>query len=266
MIEWIRKQLSKLFGNQDQQPDTTHSSVSILGDRNAEHIIQHLREQALNEERDRPFHTSRLGLSNSEHERRRTFSGSSESLTVTEDVAGSRAPNAQRHSVSSSSDTSRYHRRSATRRDREPYLIKPGYPAFPRKAKLEQRLATFEEWSPSNLHSPLEMAKAGFWYSSYGDMVFCYHCGGSLAMFEPRDNVVEEHKKYFPHCTHVKLIYEKPAEEKDIGWLECKVCLENSCNVAFIPCGHVSCSECVLLLSKCPICRSKFKGVIKIFF
>ena len=42
----------------------------------------------------------------------------------------------------------------------------------------------------------------------------------------------------------------------DVG--TCNVCLSNLVQIVFLPCGHVSCSQCVINLKKffCPTCRS----------
>merc|ERR1711963_369345 len=38
---------------------------------------------------------------------------------------------------------------------------------------------------------------------------------------------------------------------------ECVICLENKCNIIFLPCGHVcSCWICEAGLTECPLCRA----------
>ncbi|KAL3882527.1 hypothetical protein ACJMK2_028863 [Sinanodonta woodiana] len=47
----------------------------------------------------------------------------------------------------------------------------------------------------------------------------------------------------------------------------CKICLDNTSSVVFLPCGHlVTCPECAPAMRKCPICRVLIKGTVKIFF
>ncbi|KAK3594451.1 hypothetical protein CHS0354_015450 [Potamilus streckersoni] len=47
----------------------------------------------------------------------------------------------------------------------------------------------------------------------------------------------------------------------------CKICLDNTISVVFLPCGHlVTCSDCAPAMRKCPICRTLIKGTVKIFF
>jgi hypothetical protein len=46
----------------------------------------------------------------------------------------------------------------------------------------------------------------------------------------------------------------------------CKICMENIADIAYLPCGHLSCCPlCSAALEKCPICRKKSTGKIKIF-
>lgn len=38
---------------------------------------------------------------------------------------------------------------------------------------------------------------------------------------------------------------------------ECVICLENKCNIIFLPCGHVcACWNCEAGLTECPLCRA----------
>lgn len=46
----------------------------------------------------------------------------------------------------------------------------------------------------------------------------------------------------------------------------CKICLEETVSIVFLPCGHLcSCSQCAPALKKCPICRGFIKGTVKTF-
>ena len=48
-----------------------------------------------------------------------------------------------------------------------------------------------------------------------------------------------------------------PIEEQFVE-SECVICINASCNVVFLPCGHVCvCSECCATLSLCPMCRAE---------
>ena len=47
---------------------------------------------------------------------------------------------------------------------------------------------------------------------------------------------------------------------------DCAICMDKSAEIAFLPCGHMCvCSTCVLLATKCPMCRKKFTSTAKIF-
>lgn len=48
---------------------------------------------------------------------------------------------------------------------------------------------------------------------------------------------------------------------------KCKICYDNEYNSVFIPCGHViACVKCAAILIECPVCRSPFKNVMKVYF
>lgn len=45
---------------------------------------------------------------------------------------------------------------------------------------------------------------------------------------------------------------------------ECVVCMENTKDYVFIPCGHFcSCAACTEKLKECPICRSSIDSLVK---
>ena len=47
----------------------------------------------------------------------------------------------------------------------------------------------------------------------------------------------------------------------------CKVCKDKDSTRLFLPCGHLSsCSLCSPALTKCPQCRSAFRGVLSVYF
>ncbi|XP_006775306.1 PREDICTED: baculoviral IAP repeat-containing protein 3 [Myotis davidii] len=61
------------------------------------------------------------------------------------------------------------------------------------------RLLTFQTW-PLTFLSPIDLAKAGFYYIGPGDRVACFACGGKLSNWEPKDDAMSEHLRHFPHC------------------------------------------------------------------
>lgn len=63
----------------------------------------------------------------------------------------------------------------------------------------EARLQTFQTW-PLAFLSPVELAKAGFYYLGSADRVACFACGVKLSNWEPRDDALLEHLRHFPNC------------------------------------------------------------------
>ncbi|XP_046545620.1 putative inhibitor of apoptosis isoform X3 [Haliotis rubra] len=46
----------------------------------------------------------------------------------------------------------------------------------------------------------------------------------------------------------------------------CKVCLEKTSCVLFLPCAHlVTCMECVPALRKCHVCRAFIRGTVRVY-
>ncbi|XP_036598585.1 baculoviral IAP repeat-containing protein 2-like isoform X2 [Trichosurus vulpecula] len=63
----------------------------------------------------------------------------------------------------------------------------------------DARILTYQTW-PLTFMSPLDLAKAGFYYIGPGDMVACFACGGKLSNWEPKDDAMSEHRRHFPNC------------------------------------------------------------------
>ncbi|XP_069131056.1 uncharacterized protein [Argopecten irradians] len=77
-------------------------------------------------------------------------------------------------------------------------------PRYPNYAVLTVRSSTFHGF-PNHLdQTPIQMAKAGFFYAGYGDYVRCFFCGGGLRNWEPGDDPWVEHARWFPRCVYVK--------------------------------------------------------------
>ncbi|XP_069133442.1 baculoviral IAP repeat-containing protein 2-like isoform X2 [Argopecten irradians] len=77
-------------------------------------------------------------------------------------------------------------------------------PRYPNYAVLTVRSSTFHGF-PNHLdQTPIQMAKAGFFYAGYGDYVRCFYCGGCLRNWEPGDDPWVEHARWFPRCVYVK--------------------------------------------------------------
>lgn len=164
------------------------------------------------------------------------------------------------------------------------------------------RLESFNTWPKYLLPSKEKLAEAGFFYTGTGDQTGCFHCGGVLQDWAPYDSPWEEHAKSFPRCFFLNMLAKKHNKtvsefflvnfdkkttkqsktldeniETDIDILKlpnepaksftnnCKICIEEDLNVAFLPCHHaVSCTNCACSLEFCPICRKKIAKSIYI--
>jgi len=53
-------------------------------------------------------------------------------------------------------------------------------------------------------------------------------------------------------------------------WCLAKICFENKCNTAIVPCGHTFCNICIESIKSkhynCPICRTKIESILPIYF
>uniref|UniRef100_A0AC11AXX3 Baculoviral IAP repeat containing 7 n=1 Tax=Ovis aries TaxID=9940 RepID=A0AC11AXX3_SHEEP len=45
----------------------------------------------------------------------------------------------------------------------------------------------------------------------------------------------------------------------------CRVCLDRTVGVVFVPCGHLACAECAPNLQQCPICRAPVRSCVRTF-
>lgn len=64
-----------------------------------------------------------------------------------------------------------------------------------------ERLRSFEFWHwPVKFISPIDLAKAGFYFKGYGDSVRCAFCGIVLCRWERGDVPLAEHAKHNPKC------------------------------------------------------------------
>ncbi|XP_027413912.1 baculoviral IAP repeat-containing protein 7 [Bos indicus x Bos taurus] len=45
----------------------------------------------------------------------------------------------------------------------------------------------------------------------------------------------------------------------------CRVCLDRTVGVVFVPCGHLACAECAPSLQQCPICRAPIRSCVRTF-
>jgi len=153
---------------------------------------------------------------------------------------------------------------------------------------VDARKCSFYEsgWQSSVNISVIQLAEAGFFSIGKDDYVKCFSCDGGLCNWEDNDDPWIEHAKFFPDCVFVRLnkgdefindcknstITSSPISipfEK-LGLndrLICKICYDREIGAVLTPCGHqMACTQCVLCLSECPICRKSIRGCVRTFF
>ncbi|XP_008554573.1 baculoviral IAP repeat-containing protein 7-B isoform X1 [Microplitis demolitor] len=85
-------------------------------------------------------------------------------------------------------------------------LAQPKGPAHPEYASYDARLKSFESWPKSMPQTKDNLADAGFYYTGTGDQTLCYHCGGGLKDWEPKDDPWTQHAKWFKKCYYVLMV------------------------------------------------------------
>ncbi len=67
-----------------------------------------------------------------------------------------------------------------------------------------ERVRTFEHWPSGTSHPRTvdvhHLARSGFFHLGNLDRVQCFSCGGVLRNWNFGDNVMNEHRRHFPHC------------------------------------------------------------------
>ena len=70
----------------------------------------------------------------------------------------------------------------------------------------EDRLESFQKrWPKQMAQDPETMARAGFFYTTHGDICNTFCCNLLLHHWNHYDNPLEEHKKYSPSCGYPQL-------------------------------------------------------------
>ncbi|CAD6220772.1 GSCOCT00005415001.2-RA-CDS [Cotesia congregata] len=73
-------------------------------------------------------------------------------------------------------------------------------------ASYNARLESFESWPKSMPQTKEQLADAGFFYRGTGDQTICYHCGGGLNDWKPKDDPWFQHAKCFKKCYYVLMV------------------------------------------------------------
>ena len=47
--------------------------------------------------------------------------------------------------------------------------------------------------------------------------------------------------------------------------MTCIVCLDEPCNCVLLPCAHFICQKCLPCFVKCPNCKKKIHGIVKVY-
>ena len=80
----------------------------------------------------------------------------------------------------------------------------------------EDRLKTFHSdnptvcyktWPKSLRQEPNSLAKSGFYYTGYSDLVICFYCDLHLASWNADDNPTIEHCRHNPYCSFMAHIH-----------------------------------------------------------
>lgn len=76
-------------------------------------------------------------------------------------------------------------------------------------------------------------------FEGKGDQTKCFWCGGILADWEPGDEPVSEHRKWFKHCKWLEVIKSEPFFIKAVCIeIVCKAVLFSSTFILFSPIGN----------------------------
>jgi hypothetical protein len=63
----------------------------------------------------------------------------------------------------------------------------------------EDRLKTFDLWSPQIQPNKFQLSSAGFYYTGKNDTVECFSCAVRLHQWGKEDDPLEEHKQHSPN-------------------------------------------------------------------
>ncbi|GAB1602335.1 hypothetical protein Ahia01_000512600 [Argonauta hians] len=69
---------------------------------------------------------------------------------------------------------------------------------------MQKRLDTFKNWNKSVPVTPTDLAKNGFYYLGYGDVVKCAYCSVQLCNWKENDDVHKEHTRFSPKCPNLE--------------------------------------------------------------
>ncbi|XP_053389425.1 uncharacterized protein LOC123551900 [Mercenaria mercenaria] len=76
-------------------------------------------------------------------------------------------------------------------------------PKHPDYVNIDSRVSSYQGWPDYLDQTPRQMSEAGFFYVGVADFTRCYCCGGGLRNWEPGDDPMLEHTRWFPRCEYV---------------------------------------------------------------
>ncbi|QEI03658.1 IAP-3 [Rachiplusia nu nucleopolyhedrovirus] len=141
-----------------------------------------------------------------------------------------------------------------------------------------------------------KFAEAGFFYTGVDDEVKCYLCFLGINKWESTDVPIELHRTNNPQCPVVVNYFKKYSNTPETSLIEdqnsasvfydeadnasladeaplaspkrcCIICCGRDINCCYFPCAHaVTCMRCARKTEICPMCRSKYEFVMKLYF
>ncbi|XP_053398209.1 baculoviral IAP repeat-containing protein 8-like [Mercenaria mercenaria] len=76
-------------------------------------------------------------------------------------------------------------------------------PKHPDYVSIDSRVSSYQGWPDYLDQTPRQMSEAGFFFVGVADFTRCFCCGGGLRNWEPGDDPMLEHTRWFPHCEYV---------------------------------------------------------------
>ena len=135
---------------------------------------------------------------------------------------------------------------------------------YPEYLKYEDRLNSFREWRYMGRTCPELLAQLGFFCVNQADTVQCFCCGLMLAGWRININPEQQHKHYRKRCLYLNFKENTHPEQEHLP--TCVICMDKKSHYAILPCGHIcSCHECLVQITRCPLCNADITALMKIF-
>lgn len=150
-------------------------------------------------------------------------------------------------------------------------LSPPKYPEF---ASESVRKASYVNWPIGLTQKPVQLAEAGFFYSTVGDRVTCFSCGGGLKDWLPHFDPLTEHAKWFKECQYLKMVKDQEWIEKVQKQLNFDPTIRTpttspyngnkSIVLLILPCAHLNAYSPETWRSTCSTCKRRVEAYIKV--